>query len=214
MPYSRFVTHDCAKMYPEFAPFFEGHELKFQTGLSGNAVDPEGRVIIGDGPFTLPDVYGDRTPLVRKNYLAHEMAHFVEINERRCSTYNWGLKVPRVVVLGQECVEPRTTQIIERELRVHAFQFNLLEKLGLLDDELLNWVVKSLIGGTVDYYRIPGKTEEARIRWGLRMLARYRKTHTYGRFEFEWWRRNEVLKARAKRRARKLAKSLEIAHGV
>jgi len=184
--------------YPEFAPYFKGHALKFRRGLSGNWVEND-VVFIGDGSYAFggPE---DETPLHR-SMLAHEMAHFVEIDQRRCGSYGWGLKVHEVTVLGQKYAEPRTRQCAEREGRVLAYQFNLLEHLGLLHEETALNAVKAVVNFTPDWIHIPRRSDPGRIQWLLRLVEKNRKTYTFERFNEEWWRRSEVLKARQQRKA-------------
>ena len=181
------VTH-CP--YPELAPFFEGHAIKFSTGLNGNRVGSDGTVYIGDGTFH------------SKSMLAHEMAHFVEIDQRRCGMYGWGLRVPEKFVFDRFCAVPQTTQMAERETRVIAFQTNLLEKLGLFTEEGLVTTIRAVEGFSPDWWLIPAKSDKGRLQWLRRQVNKYRKVNTFELFEAEWWRRSEVLKARMKRKLR------------
>src|SRR5512134_41522 len=49
--------------------------------------------------------------------LCHEMAHFIEIDNRRCHLPGWGLKTGKTVLIGSQLVPEgmHTTQAIERE---------------------------------------------------------------------------------------------------
>jgi hypothetical protein len=143
--------------------------------------------------------------------LLHEMAHFVEIDERRMGMHGWGLKLPKMYSLpgrygGTSWCEPKTMQISARELRVMAFQHHLHVYLGV---EPWREQVASLLRWLPDWYNVPGHGDGPRSRWMVAQYDRLIKSPRYSlaSFRAEWTRRNEILKARyarADRRARAL----------
>ena len=91
--------------------------IQFKEGIQGQRVI-DGIIYVGDqcGP--------------KKNDIAslcHELAHFVEIDEYRMAHSAWGLVYPEVEVFGRMCIEPKTMQSTDRELRVCAYQAYLHE---------------------------------------------------------------------------------------
>lgn len=147
--------------------------------------------------------------------LIHEMAHFVEIDEKRMFKYAWGLKLPEKYVLGRRCIEPTTNQPTMRELRVGAIQMNILEWLGengyihydryaydwqskyvtelySLDEAIANFIRS--MDFMPDWYMIPGKTKEARTLWMTRKLKRFMKTYTIEWFLKRWGQRCEIVR--------------------
>lgn len=185
--------------YPKLVPYFEGHALRFRRGISGNRLDEDGTLFIGDGHLSgdweRPDYLGESNTI-------HEMAHFVEIDQRRCGMYGWGLKVPEKFIYNRLVPVPMTHKIADREMRVLAYQFNILEALGLLSPELMKLHIEAVVNFTPDWANIPASSDQGRIRWARNQIKKYRKTLTFEKFEVEWWRRSEVLKARAKRKPR------------
>ena len=142
--------------------------------------------------------------------LTHEMAHFIEIDDARMMLPRWGLRLPRVYVAGRECVEPVTTQITEREIRVIAYQANLLEYLGSPQTvestiESLQWLPDFFLlpieNGTYPYSE-EGKVvdmsskevDASRTRWTANRVAKERETYTMERFLAEWTRKTTLLR--------------------
>lgn len=137
--------------------------------------------------------------------LFHEMAHFVEIDERRMSQPSYGLKVPRVWIYDRFCSEPRTMQISARELRVFAYQHHIHEHYGIPTwrnkaTDLLSWLP--------DYHLIPGRgfrRNDTHTNW---ILAHYdrlvrSKKYQFQVFREEWDRRLVILAKRIKKRRKK-----------
>ncbi len=140
--------------------------------------------------------------------LVHEMSHFVEIDEERMDKPAWGLTRPEIWVVDRYCCEPRTTQMTMRELRVLAFQANVLEYLGSPVS------ITKLVSPTTfmaDFYLLPKEdgstawgdardkslgyqeTQKSQLRWCANKVTELRKTHTLELFLSEWKRRNEIL---------------------
>lgn len=148
-------------------------------------------------------------PQISHVNLAHEMAHFVEIDDARIVKSGWGLRVPKVTICGIECVEPRTTQMTEREIRVIAYQANLLEYLGA--SETVDDTIRSL-HFMPDFMLIPlengihpfseegialgvpyEEVDKSRTRWISNRVDAARKVCTMEKFLSEWFRKLSVL---------------------
>ena len=99
--------------------FSKTNTLQFQKGVQGQYVDPDGIICIGDRAG----------PECHISSLCHELAHFVEIDDYRVTWFGWGLKLPQIWVYDRMCIEPTTIQITDREIRVAAYQKNLLDYL-------------------------------------------------------------------------------------
>lgn len=147
--------------------------------------------------------------------LIHEIAHFVEIDEKRMFLKGWGLNVPRKFIFNQYCVDPRTNQATMRELRVGAIQMNILlwlnEKgyttfdsfpqdycaeyvtdLFSLDNEIQNFV-KSM-NWMPDWLMIPGKGDDGRKLWMTNKIKKFMKVYTIEWFLKRWENRCKLAK--------------------
>lgn len=121
-------------------------------------------------------------------YLAHEMAHFVEIDENRCRQVTWGLRTPMKFIGNQLICEPQTLQMTRRELRVCALQSNFLDAFGFqhtitdLTDPLRY---------LPDYYLVPARSEAERVAWYAQqaMELKARPQFSFKTFERIWRRR-------------------------
>jgi hypothetical protein len=136
--------------------------------------------------------------------LFHEMAHFVEIDEKRMGKHGWGLKLPRMHCMpgpygGHSWCEPKTIQISMRELRTFAYQHHLHQYFGI---DTWRDRVADLLYFLADWHNIPGVGKEAKERWILSVYDRLVKSPKYSLASFtaEWERRNTILTARYKRR--------------
>lgn len=174
--------------------------IRFKPGMGGQRIAEDGTILIGDRAG----------PDCSIQFLGHEMSHFVEIDDARMGVRGWGLHFPEVVVYGQLCCEPVTLKMTERELRVLAYQANLLEYLGAPETE--KELVRSLTfmpdfclvpledGGPawVDgKFRIPyKKMDPSRLRWLAAQVRKLRSEYTLERFRAEWDRKLKVLAAR------------------
>ena len=87
--------------------------MTFDRNVQGNRIE-DGRMILGMRAG--PEV-GDVDSLL------HEMGHFIEIDDARCTSYGWGLDVRMAYFPGHPpCHDPQTFQACEREIRVTAIQ--------------------------------------------------------------------------------------------
>ena len=187
--------------------FFEGAALKLDWGVEGQQVR-EGSVIVG----------AKAGPNIHESHACHALSHFVEIDDERCGQYGWGLKVPEVWVFDRMCVEPATHQMIDRELRVIAYQVNLLAYLGAKEDDLDRsqlYLDAVSAGGApaavalvtslrfmADWCMLPRRGRDqhsndvSRVVWCARRVERLRRQKKYGieSFRREWKRKNEVLR--------------------
>jgi len=181
------------------AEFFNQTYIKYQFGFEGQKILNDGTIIIGNraGPITMPTAFSIKN-------LCHEMGHMVEINDERMRVHGWGLRNPEVWVYDRYCVEPRTNQITNRELRVCAYQAELLKYLGVkysVSDLVgaLQWVADTtfvpLEDGSMPYGE--NKThnldyteiKSSQQRWRINEVGRLRKEYTIDRFISEWNRK-------------------------
>lgn len=153
---------------------------------------------------------GDRAgPENHVTNLCHELAHFVEIEDYRMTRYNWGLTVPSVYIVDRLCVEPRTTQITEREIRVAAYQYNLLNYIGCKRtiknlvssyQYLPDFMLVPLEDGTMPYgeegkiTKLPyEKIDKSRLKWIENRTRDILKDYSVDRFISEWERKIKIL---------------------
>lgn len=184
------------RVYDEF---FAGAAVRVDWTSAAQSIDDEDRVVLG--PWAGPEA--------TISNLVHEMSHFVEIDERRMTAYGWGLHVPEIHIAGRLCLEPQTMQATERELRVIAFQVNVLEYLGfprsIRDlvaplDWMPDFVFVPIEDGTSAFgedhtHKLGyGDIQKSQKRWCAKRVEALRGTFTTERFLSEWKRRNEVLK--------------------
>lgn len=176
--------------------------------------DVQGQKISNDGKI----VFGLRCASISYDLvvLIHEIAHFVEIDEKRMFKHMWGLKVPEKWLFGQWCIEPVTNQATMRELRVGAIQMNIFEWLGekgfveykrnlfgdyechhktnmySLEESIENFV--DSMKYMPDWYLIPGKGDEKRKVWLTAKLKKFMKVYTIEWFLRRWEQRCEIVK--------------------
>lgn len=126
------------------------------------------------------------------------------------TSYNWGLTMPTIVICGTVCNEPNTRAMTERELRVTAYQMNLLESLGAptkaprlvsalrfmsdfihvpLEDGRPAFGDGSPTGAEVNYR----EKDESRVRWLVKRVTELRAEYTIERFDREWSRKIALL---------------------
>lgn len=157
-----------------------------------------------DGTLTLGWRAG---PSEEAGNLLHEMAHLLEIDDRRLGKPGWGLKVAKVVILGRPYIEPRTFQCTLREIRVMGRQKVLHEAAGIPFDTL-HWA--GLWPWFPDHYmafshygREIGKTKEAEI---TELVARDIDAEaaqwTIEALKAEWDRKVTLYRKRLKKRPR------------
>lgn len=174
------------------------NRVRYVPGLQGQRVDDAGVVYIGNRAG----------PSRAFSNLAHEICHFVEIDDARQQLHGWGLKVPSFTILGQVCVEPVTRKMTERELRVMAYQANLTEALGA--PARVSNMVRAL-QFMPDFMQIPledgepaytgngtsrvpyAEVDPSRIRWMTNRVQELRKDFTFERFRSEWSRKIALL---------------------
>lgn len=174
--------------------------VRYRHGLQGQCIGNDGAIVIGNRAG----------PEHHISNLAHELSHFVEVDDARMGLYGWGLKVPEVWVYDRMCCEPRTMQMTERELRVIAFQVTLLESLGA--PKRIKSFTKSLVYMS-DFIHVPledGRSaygdgaptfeemgprekDESRIRWLTRRVGEMLPEYTLERFDREWTRKINIL---------------------
>ncbi len=175
--------------------------LRYVPGLQGQRVSEDGIVRIGDraGPGRA------------LSNTVHELAHFVEIDDARQQTFGWGLHVPTVVVCGQTCTEPTTHKMVDRELRVMAYQVNLMQALGAPPmrvrrlvqalQYMPDFILVPLEDGRPAYgegapsrKEIPyEKVDPSRISWMVNRVQELRAEFTFERFRAEWFRKIALL---------------------
>ena len=174
------------------------NRVVFKPGLEGQTIGDDGTIFIGDRAG----------PELEITNLCHEMAHFVEIDDARMTCRKWGLQVRKVVICGQECLDPRTTQITEREMRVAAYQSHLQELIGV--SESIDEITKSF-RWLPDFTFIPlengrpafgegsdpdvpyEEIDPSRLRWIANRTRELRSVYTLERFVSEWHRKIKLL---------------------
>lgn len=193
-------------IHPGILAMFEGTKvLQVKPELQGNWVDQDVVIFGASAGFN-----------IRNENLLHEMAHFVEIDQRRIARSGWGLDCKtKVRVMGQYCNEPRTCQATLRECRTIAYQKNLADFLGIEHDHVdfcrslqfmpdTTWV--PLQDGSMPYAEnnmLDLSTIDIRKSqhvWCCAKVEEYRKELTAGKFLAEWYRRRSVLEQRVKRK--------------
>jgi hypothetical protein len=149
-------------------------------------------------------------PALALSNLVHELCHFVEIDDARMTVHGWGLHVPQVVILGQVCNEPVTKKMTERELRVIAYQLNVLESIGAPSraknlvsslQYMSDFIYVPLEDGRSAYGEDSPDREEmssrekdaSRIRWMANKVTELRAQYTLERFDREFFRKAQLL---------------------
>ena len=179
--------------------FFNNEFVEYKGGVQGMYIDDHGKIVMGNraGPSTWAPSFDIKN-------LVHEMSHMVEIDDARMRCHGWGLKLPQIWVYDRYCCEPITKQITDRELRVAAYQVNLLKhfKIPVRISNItssLEWLADTCFvpledgqmpyseGRThnLDYTQI--KTSQAR--WRVNEVKRLMKEFTAERFISEWDRK-------------------------
>lgn len=134
--------------------------------------------------------------------LLHEMGHFVEIDQPRMAKYGWGLKFGKYYQIGMHSGhEPYTAQSVWREIRVWAYQINLMNHYNI-PETIENMTASADYLPAICY--VPGKTKEERLAY---VAAETRKmsllpAYQVVSFATEWERRAKILDRRAKCRKR------------
>lgn len=183
-----------------FEEFFVNAGVKIDwTPSPAQRIDEAGRVVLS--PWAGPEA--------TISNLVHEMSHFVEIDEPRMTEFGWGLRVPEIRIADRICLEPTTCQATERELRVMAFQANVLDYLGfprsVCDivealDWMPDWVFIPIEDGSSAFgddrtHKLPyNEVTKSQKRWCAKQVEALRSTFTLERFIAEWTRRNELIK--------------------
>ncbi len=166
--------------------------------------DFEGQKILNDGTIVIGNKAGPSSYNTISN-TCHEMSHLVEIDDARMRCYGWGLKLPEVWVYNRTCIEPTTHQITDRELRVMAYQVNLLDYIGaenIVEDITgpLKYLADTAFVPIEDGRQPYGDNYEAvkaeninietsQAKWRVNEVNRLRKEFTIDRFISEWARK-------------------------
>jgi hypothetical protein len=171
--------------------------VRYVPGLQAQRIGPDGTILIGNRVGSL----------TRDTDLVHEMCHLVEIDDARMRLHGWGLHYPTVVVAGQVCQEPTTMKMVARELRVIAYQANILAYIGAtvsvrhlvssmkfmpdffyvpLEDGRNKWEAKDIA------YR---DKDASQLRWCKNRVETLRAEFTTDRFLSEWNRKIALLEA-------------------
>ncbi len=124
----------------------------------------------------------------------------------RC--YGWGLKLRQHEILGKRYDNPATNQATVRELRVFAYQTNLMDYLG--EEYDLAKTVRSLVympdecytpiedgskawGDNKTHNLEYNEIGESQNRWRVKQVEQMRSEYTLDRFVSEWRRKMEWL---------------------
>lgn len=160
------------------------------------------RVSMPRGRLWLGMCAGTKEP--KLSNLLHEMAHFIEIDDRRCGMYGWGLKLPRIVGTSRYGINYdsfKTDQHIRREIRVCAVQLNLAQHFAISDKELgLEYLANTLtlLPDTHTFCLRDKRPLQIKLAESLvkaQKLARFSADAALR----EWERKNEVLRRRYRR---------------
>jgi hypothetical protein len=170
--------------------------------------DFEGQKVLNDGTIVIGNKAGPSSYNTISN-TCHEMSHLVEIDDARMRCYGWGLKYPEVWVYDRTCIEPTTHQITDRELRVMAYQINLLEYIGVkysVEDtvSVCQYLPDTAFVPIEDNRQPYGDNYEAveaegididasQQRWRVNQVNRLRNEFTIDRFISEWNRKIEWM---------------------
>jgi hypothetical protein len=179
--------------------------VDFAWGIDKTRV-VEGRLMLG--------AWGhDDNPASAIGFLAHEMAHLVEIDDRRATVDNFGLRYKRVMRLPPTrystgiYADPMTTQGVERECRVIAISMRILGAIGWSehaqheDSERTIHALRILM----DWYNIPSRrNDEARREWCRKKVARALQQWSVERVRAEWWRKVVLVTKRLERAERRV----------
>lgn len=166
--------------------FFKSSPIRIEEKVEGNKI--EGTTLI----------LGCRAgPSLDVDNLLHEMAHLIEINDKRILSWNWGLQYPEVELLGRVFYEPNTIQGLNRELRVFAIQKHLFEicEISVSADY---WEKKAkILEWLQDFYLIPTARENRNL-WCQQEMEKLYKKYSKNDLLIEWDRKNQLLKNVAK----------------
>lgn len=174
--FSAYQSQFFVSPYVRLCPRKEGNAVLY----TGHDMDDEGYAsFLGDGKHPEQLAFGGRAgPWENVNHenLAHEMAHFVEIDEPRCAMHGWGLRVPMLRTPWGKDQIPQTYQATLRECRTVAIQANLLHATGIaFEPEDFARSFDFL----PDYYNVPKgntkdykKVKEYRMRWCVQKIKK------------------------------------------
>jgi hypothetical protein len=145
-------------------------------------------------------------------FLAHEMGHLVEIDDRRATSDNFGLRYKRVVRLPPTRYssgihpEPLTAQGVVRECRVIAISTRILEAVGWGMEARAEESERTIaaLRHMQDWYNIPGKrSDDVRREWCRKRVARSIAQWPVERVRAEWWRKVVLVTRRLERAAKR-----------
>jgi hypothetical protein len=113
----------------------EGTGVRVDLNVEGMKVEWTNRMQYMDPRDFNGIILGGRAgPQVHVSNLLHEMAHFIEIDDERCTRPGWGLHIRQVYLMGKSYNDPNTYQATLREARVGAIQLELAEFFGVKYD--------------------------------------------------------------------------------
>lgn len=181
---------------------FTSKYLVLENNLQGQYIDASTIIHVGDRFGTK---YHDASAVL------HELAHFVEININRIHLNSWGLHIPKILVSDIRCTHCTTHQCTDRELRVHAYQSNLMQYFKLEED--VDAVIRALsllpdarlvpIEDGSDPYcddRLNklshSEIKQSQHKWRIKKLIQYKKEFTLDRFFSEYRNRLQKLEPR------------------
>jgi len=155
--------------------FKDGRHLGVSANLEGTKHDFKGRRI----------TFGCRAgPNYDVTNLLHEMAHFIEIDERRVVKENWGFRIgrPFLTNFGVDSI-PVNTKGTEREARVWAIQHLLTVHLGIEETVMDKAKIAQFMP---DFWRIPGETYDEKIAFVVKLIEDGLQTFTLESIEGIW----------------------------
>jgi len=176
--------------------FFQNSAISIEWEIQGQKI-VNGLPVIGARAGPSVDVWN----------LFHEMAHFVEIDDERMRMGSWGLRLPEVFIFDRICVDPRTIQMTEREIRTIAYLRNVMKYLGIEEDSMKSvsslcfmpdFVLVPIEDGTTAWGRKTDnwdreQIKNSQLKWIANQVENLQSKYTLDLFISEWKRKNKLL---------------------
>lgn len=186
------ATPDQIKLFRSIKDrWFTGNPVKLSINFEGQGITPLGHYQLG----------GRAGPAIDPEHVLHEMAHLVELEQDRLlarPTGGWGLRHGKAWQIGDRSgFYPQTTQQVDREARVWAYQASLMRELDLpmRFDKLVVSAVYLPAFSNCRYFRGAFRTERQTLAALARRVSHlHGSTHTFEKWEQEWNRRMELLR--------------------
>ena len=167
-------------------------------------------MLVNTKSFSAPEEYQNSKTIYLSTYagpqshlsnLFHEMAHFVEIDQKRMTLANsgWGFSYGKYWrILNSSGYECSTMASTLREMRVWAYQINLLKHFNIFTDIQDLTSAADFINS---FMFVPGKNKEERHNWIETEVEKMSREvrYSFDAFSMEWERRCKILDKRLER---------------